>query len=81
MNRITLASSGMAAIQACVPADVDDLPRERGGQSDEHKDSLEGSLPPTVTVRTWINTDALSLVAMWLAGETHYAQGPGLEAK
>lgn len=71
MNLVSLASIGMAAIQACVPADVDDLPRERGGQSDKLKGSPEGSLPLTLTVRTWMSTDALSWVMMWLAGETH----------
>jgi hypothetical protein len=40
---------------------VDDLPRERGGQNDQLKDSLEGALAPTLKVRDWMNTDALSL--------------------
>ncbi|MFT4709840.1 MAG: hypothetical protein ACI9D0_001090 [Bacteroidia bacterium] len=61
MNLLTLASVGCVALLACTPGDVDDLPRERGGQNDQLKDSLEGALAPTLKVRDWMNTDALSL--------------------
>lgn len=60
MNLLTLASVGVAALLACAPAHVDDLPRERGGQNDQLKDSLEDAQAPDLKVRDWMNSDALS---------------------
>ena len=61
MNLVTLASITFAALLACTTGDVDDLPRERGGPNDELKDSLEGSMPPALQVRDWMNSEPLEL--------------------
>jgi hypothetical protein len=55
---------GIASASGSQPDRIDDFPRERGGATDELKDSLEGHPPPALEVRGWMNGDPQTLASL-----------------